>query len=155
MTWRLVPLLLVLACALTGCGGEERPPSSTTKESSVLFAEIAALEGVTSVDVEAYESAGLGGSRPAYRGTVEVDDTVDPLKVLDQVLAILWQGMPGASLRDVVVHQGEDGFYDAPYVGLGDALLAERYGPQPGTGTPPVDQPPLERFDPEADQSSS
>ena len=155
MTRRLLPLLLVVVCLLAGCGEEQRPSSSTPKESAVLFAEITALDGVTSVDVEEYESAGLGGSRPAYRGTVEVDDSADPLQVLDQVLAILWQGIPGASLRDVVVHQGTAGFYDAAYVGLGDALLEERYGPQPGTGTPPADQPPLTKYVPEAGQSSS
>jgi hypothetical protein len=151
---RLVPLLLVLTCVLAGCG-EGDSSSYTPKESTVLFAEIAAIDGVTSVDVGEFESAGLGGSRPAYRGTVRVDDSAEPLQVLDQVLAILRQGLPGASLRDVVVHQGATGFYDAAYVGLGDALLGERYGPQPGTGTPPEDQPPLKRYVPEAGQSDS
>lgn len=151
MTRRLLPLLLALTCVLGGCGdggNGDGDASYTPKKSSQLYAEIAAIDGVTSVDIGEYESAGLGGSRPAYRGQVRVTDAADPLQVLDQVLAILWQGLPGASLRDVVVHQGDTGFYDAPYAGLGDALLKERYGPQPGTGKPPADQPPLTKYVP-------
>lgn len=137
----LAIVLLLLSPACTTHDEAGYAPMKTDR----LLAQIAALPHVTSVDIGAYESAGIGGSQPAYRGQVQVDATADPLLVLDQVLAILWQGMAGAD-PDVVVHQG-DALYDASSVGLGPRRLEERYGAQPGTGVPPTDKPALQLRD--------
>lgn len=137
---RLLLLALATVLLLASCGDD---PGYEPKPSKALFSEIGALEGVTQVDVGAYESAGLGGSRPAYRGQVRIDDQHDPATILDQVLAILWQGMPDADLSNVKIRQG-DTFYDTSSVALGDARRKERYGPQPGPGVPPKDKPALE-----------
>jgi hypothetical protein len=145
MTKRLVPLLVALTCLLGGCGKDDA--DYTPKEAATLFAEIAAMPGVTEVHLEEYGPSGIGEHRSAYQGYVQVDDAADPLQVLDRVLAILWQGIPGADLSSVRVHQG-DALYDAAYVGLGDPLLTKRYGSQPGTGEPPADQPPLRKYVP-------
>lgn len=141
MARHLIPLALLLSWFAVGCGSDD--PGYMPKKDDVLFAEIASIKGVTEVNVHGNESAGVGGSRPAYNGQVVVDASADPLLVLDQVLAILWQGMPGADLSGVDVRQ-VDAFYGTEAVRLGDNRLKERYGPQPGTGVPPTDKPALE-----------
>lgn len=130
-----------LLTLMTACSQKEEP-AYDVMETNELIAQIEALPGVTRVDINGNDSAGVGGSQPAYHGQVRIQETADPLEVLDHVLAILWQGMEGAAL-DVAVRQG-DTFYDTRSVHLGANRLEERYGDQPGSGVPPTDEPPLE-----------
>jgi hypothetical protein len=144
MAKRLTPVVLLAACLLGGCGGAgggDDDPDYTPKSAEAMYAEIGDLDGVTRVDVTEYESAGVG-TGPRYNGQVRIDGTADPALVLDQVFAILWQGMPEPQMN-VRVRQG-DTFYGIDSVGLDTTSLSERYGEQPGTGVPPTDQPPLE-----------
>lgn len=132
-----IALAGLLLLALTACGEPAYDPLPEAR----LYSDIEALPGVTSQRIDSFDS---GSEGTGYDGTIRVDNQADPLAVLDQALAILWQGLPRASFHSFGV-LGEDGTEVRPSdVGLTSPDEFEaRYGPQPGTGEPPTDKPSL------------
>ncbi len=137
-----VVVVLMMVAALGACdgGGEDPPPPGYTPiPDKDLFAQVAALPGVTKSDISYSESVGTPND---YIGRVEVESAVDALAILDQVLAILRQGEPGAAITVVAV---QDGVQISPrelgLLSTTDEDLTERYGPQPGDGKPPASTP--------------
>lgn len=79
-----------------------------------------------------------------YSGYITLADEADPAAVIDATLAILWQGLPDAEYGLVQWIRDGEGYRETD-VGLTTREdLQGRYGPQPGTGVPPTDQPALE-----------
>ena len=124
-------LLLLAACATKS--GPARP-GYTPVPDSVLYHRIAAIHGVTSVHV-VYAADWVAGQR--YAGTVDVSDSKDALRILDEAFAILRMGHYDAGLYvDVVEPSGRH--LGRRSLGLhSDQDVAARYGPQPGSGVPP------------------
>lgn len=147
---RLAATVLVVAlvpgagAGLVGCASDDGSEDPQVQRSEAgytpvpdqeLFAEVAALPGVTSADVRWTDSF---GNSNVYAGTVRVTRSADPEAVLDRVHAILRQGRPGATLG-VTVRQPGAPDTTAAQLGLYTAAdVEERYGPQPGDGRPPV-----------------
>lgn len=132
-------LLMVLVMTLAGAcsGGSEREtgPDYEPVPDRELFAQVAQLPGVTRVDISFQDTFTSGRG---YVGTVEVDADAEPSAVLDQAMAVLRQGRWRASIT-LDVRQGTR---STTFVDLGMASgtepdLVERYGPQPGDGSPP------------------
>jgi len=134
---RRLLLLAAAAWLVSGCssGGSPARAAYVPVPDSVLYSRIAHLPGVTHADLGWTNKFGHPN---AYGGVIDVRRGVDPVHVLDEVLAILWTGRPGASLQGVIINpQGEDEVFTTT-VGLGSpSALAARYGPQPGNGVPP------------------
>lgn len=126
----------LLLLALTACGG----PGYDPLPESTLYAEIEAIPGVTKQKINSYDSMTQG---TGYGGQIYIDNQADHIAVLDQALAILWQGLPEAN-PDVSIIDEDGTRVDPSDVGLivPDDFEA-RYGPQPGTGEPPTDKPSL------------
>ena len=127
----------LLLLALTACGGPEYDPVPEEK----LSAEIKALPGVTNEKLDSYDSASQG---TGYQSDIYINDQADPVMVLDQATAILWQGLPEARINVSVIEK------DGREIRTSDVGLIvsddfeARYGPQPGSGEPPTDKPSLE-----------
>ena len=81
-----------------------------------------------------------------YTGSLQSDGAVNPYETLDAAVAILRQGRPGADIVitiDVPTSSGPALQLTSTTLldrGQQDPLTA-RYGPQPGDGLPPADQP--------------
>ena len=134
-------LLIGLPILLTSCGSSTAPGGRAYRPEPdrTLFAHIAMIPHVTRVDLG---YADRFGSSNAYSGTVYVDAQADPKRVLDRVLAILWQGHPDAGLEAVQVQPAKGAAVSVIDLGLDSpAALRARYGPQPGPGTPPATPP--------------
>lgn len=130
-------VVVALCVALASCGGTDEPkgPGYTPISDKVLFTQIAAIPGVTKVDIEYVDTF---ENSNGYIGTVDVRTGADAVGVLDQVLAILRQGRWRAGMQVVVLQGGRQ--ISTSALGLNaptDRRLTERYGPQPGNGTPP------------------
>jgi len=130
--------LVIVLLSLMGCSLANPPtPRATYRPISdeILRARIAALAGVTRVELR--WSNGFDNAN-SYGGVVEVGRDVEPIAVLDRVLAILRLGRPGADLGGVRVARPSALDVSATLVGLwSQADYTARYGPQPGTGVPP------------------
>lgn len=127
----------LLLLALTACGG----PGYDPLPEATLYADIEAIPGVTDQNIDSFDSTSEG---TGYSGPIFVDNEADPVAVLDQVLAILWQGLPEANPGGVRVIDEDGTRVDPSDVGLIVRTDIEaRYGPQPGTGEPPTDKPSL------------
>ena len=127
--------------ALAGCGGSDEPkgPGYTPIPDKELFAQIAAIPGVTKVEIEYVDTFENPND---YIGAVDVRTDADPVGALDQALAILRQGRWQASMQVVVLQGGRQ--TSTSSLGLNaptDRRLTERYGPQPGNGMPPESLP--------------
>jgi len=139
-------LVVMLLVALTACGPEEDSVDYTPVPDEDLFAQIADLGSVDEVDLAYVDRFGQSNS---YGGDVHVDGSRPAEEVLDEVLAILWQGRPDANLSSVSISvppgSGQSSLLPAQ-VGLDrQSALVARYGEQPGTGSPPPDAEPLRR----------
>jgi hypothetical protein len=140
---RLLPLLvlvLALVPALVACGSEPAPAHSSYKPvpDTTLYQQIGDLPGVTQVDIEWVDDATRGKS---YVGRVRVRDGVDRLRRLDQVLAILRQGRAGAGITVSVGTAHGVAKFPSDLGVITPEEIEERYGPQPGDGTPPDSTP--------------
>lgn len=133
----------VLAVAITvalmaGClpgGGTDDKPGYEPVPDDELFAEVAALDGVRSVDVRFVEGFGRTNN---YGGEIVVEDPDRALEVLDRAAAILWQGREGALADLLLLGPDNQLLHYTSDLGLrSPADYEERYGPQPGTGEPP------------------
>ena len=132
---------VALCVALTSCGGTHEPtgPGYTPLSDKVLFTQIAAIPGVTKVDIEYVDTF---ENSNGYIGTVDVRTDEDAVGALDQALAILRQGRWRAGMQVVVLQGGRQ--ISTSALGLNaptDRRLTERYGPQPGNGLPPESPP--------------
>jgi len=135
--------LILAVAALTGCQPEqeESVPDYTPRTVDELTAEIEQLPGVASVSLTFTEDVGTG---PKYRGEVRLaaDAGTDPLRTLDAVHAILRRGEPRATFGVGVIDPADHAAYHANELGLTNLRsIEERYGPQPGDGTPPSELP--------------
>lgn len=134
---RLVALVVLLAI-LGGCRGSDEPkgPDYTPIADADLFAQIADLPGVSDVDVRYRKEFSYGNG---YAGEITVDEGADAAATLDKAYAILRQGRFQVEIS-VVAMQGRKQIASSAFglVAGTTANLDERYGPQPGDGTPPA-----------------
>ncbi|GIG35348.1 hypothetical protein Cpa01nite_07290 [Cellulomonas pakistanensis] len=122
-------LASAVAIALVGCGTASSRNASVPDD--VLFAQVTALPGVRDADLKWELNF---GNTPAYMGTVVAEADADPLCVLDETLAVLYQGRRDTSLRAVEVVQGSTSVRAEDLVG--ETPLGERYGPRPARPQP-------------------
>ncbi|MET0434776.1 MAG: hypothetical protein ABW025_11460 [Cellulomonas sp.] len=115
-----------VATALAGCAvGQSGKPSAPVPD-DVLFDQVAELPGVRSSAIRWERNF---GNTPFYMGTITAEDAADPLCVLDEALAVLYQGRQDTSLRAVEVEQGGTTVRAEDLDG--ETPLGERYGPRP------------------------
>ena len=138
---------LVGLATLTGCAFPDGSDGSREGErvpvpDAVLFDAVSELPGVAESGVQ-YEDTLPNGSR--YSGHVEAEASADPLCVLDQVYALLWQGRDAtvsvSVVQDGVITTESDlGVSGNQFMGE----LEDRYGRRPKDGvfvepeTPPA-----------------
>lgn len=144
---RVAALLAVLLAALTlltACAPTLSRPSPTVTYTPVpdaeLYRRIAALPHVTKVDI-GYADDFPNGSR--YGGAMYTDGRENPYLILDQTIAILRQGVLRAHLSFALYYPCPDGSECVMNAGsfLSPDERDRRYGPQPGSGTPPASPP--------------
>ena len=140
---------LVLVTGLGGCsmlGGDDPAPSAasyTPVPDDRLFDEISALPHVRTATISFRDTPTDGR---LYSGRLETDGEENPYAVLDAATAVLRQGRPRAQILVTVAADPTRGVpreYTSTEIldrSQPDPLTA-RYGPQPGDGTPPVDDP--------------
>lgn len=146
MTGRLLAAALALiltVTTLTGCQQEQEEPvpDYTPRTIDELTVEIEELPGVEAASINFSEDFSTGRT---YRGEVRLAPGagVDPLRTLDTVHAILRRGEPRATFGVGVVDPADNVKYHATELGLTNLTsIEERYGPQPGDGTPPAELP--------------
>jgi hypothetical protein len=144
---RLVPPLVLaglLSVGAAGCSpsegtldGPEPTVSYTPVPDDELFADVAELPGVSQVDLE-FDDSSTGGY--GYVGDLRLEPGGDPVQALDRVIAILRQGRPEAAMT-IEVRQPDrtTTTVDLPMRSATEPYLTDRYGPQPGDGSPPPD----------------
>ena len=137
----LAVITLLGACTIPS----SRPsptPSYTPVPDTELYRRIAALPHVTNVNI-GYSDSFPNGSW--YRGGITTDGQENPYLTLDKTIAILHQGVLRVSISIYVDFPGPDGrtekVFDGALLGPASADLTLRYGPQPGSGTPPASPP--------------
>lgn len=134
------PLVLtVLALLLAATGGcsraQEDQPDYEPVPDRELFAQVAQLPGVVSTDIQHRDTFNDPND---YVGTVTAAAKVDPVRLLDQVIAVLRQGRWQASMTlEVRQPDRTTTIVDLDLRSAGEPDLTERYGPQPGDGSPP------------------
>lgn len=106
----------------------------------VLFAQVAELPGVEDSDLSWNRNFGYA---PQYVGTVTVAKDADAMCVLDQTMAILYQGRPDTGQDQVEIVQGDTTLTAANLVG--DDPLSERYGHVPREPRPSATVPTCEK----------
>lgn len=152
---RTLPLLIavgMLSACVLGSGGQVARPSVTASYQPLpdeqLYAAIGALPGVHKVQLTFSDTFENGR---AYRGSVFVTDpAMQPAAaqaLLDRVNAILWQGKPETTLAVEIRAEASpatkllatpDDLGLRPSTGSWNQAERDRYGPRPGTGTPPA-----------------
>lgn len=136
-----VVALGVAVCLLSGgCGADKvKKPDYTVVPDKQLYARIAKLPGVTKVNIEYVDSFDYG---QGYVGEVRANATEDPVALLDHTVAILRQGRWDVSMTLEILQPDRTTSTDALGLKSGSAPnLTERYGPQPGDGSPPTTPP--------------
>lgn len=138
MRTMMVALLgMVLAACGPSSGGDGTDDAGYTPvPDDELFSEVAATQGVVDLgNLDFYENWPDAG----YGGEVRLAPNADAQEVLDRIYAILRQGRPRVTISVSAIQDGRvvrfsrlDGAGTLPN-------LEERYGPQPGDGTPPGD----------------
>jgi hypothetical protein len=123
LTWATGIALAVAGCAPSAAGG--------SVPDAVLFDQVAGLDGVASADLSWDRRFGY---TPQYVGTVTAEQDADAMCVLDQTMAILYQGRPDTGLREVEVVQGDRRLTASALVGSDP--LSERYGHRPSEPQP-------------------
>lgn len=132
-------LMILALFLLAGCSLNNMPtPRATYSPVSdvSLYRRVANIPGVTGVELRWTN----GFDNPnGYGGTVYAGRDSDDVAILDQVLAILRQGRPGADLDAIEVwRMGSYPVFPSEFGLKGQADYTARYGPQPGTGVPPA-----------------
>lgn len=141
-------LLAVTALVLGAClggSGDEPVAGYTPVPDDTLFAQVRDLPHVESAELWGRDADATTGAQ--YTARLTTDGTVDPYVVIDATAAILRQGYERATLEVWVAKDPASGIPET--YRLLDLLdraaedpLTDRYGPQPGDGTPPADDPP-------------
>jgi hypothetical protein len=142
----VVCLLVLTGCLLGGNGAADPDPSPTYDPvpDDQLYAQVARVEGVRSVDLDYMDSFANPNS---YGGTIAVErDAKNVAHIVDQACAILWQGHPDASILFEVTLPDRSTVSSTAYHLADPQDLEKRYGPQPGTGEPPRGAPPLTKI---------
>lgn len=134
--------LPVVFAALSGCtGSTAEPVGYEPVPDTELFSEVQRMPGVLEADVS-YDNSFTNGSN--YLALLRVERGTDVAGVIDAATAILWQGRPDASILVEVTRRGSNLIANSTSVGLPSReSLVQRYGPQPGNGEVPADEPPL------------
>ncbi|MCD9199893.1 RNA-binding protein [Aeromicrobium wangtongii] len=137
---RLLLVVVAVTWLISGCGagasdGPERPDYTPVPDHK-LISQVAALPGVERADLS-YNDA---WPEHSYIATITLSSDADAQLVLDTIYAKLWQGRPGAGILVEAQQNGSvvrlDAFGGKPTTRI---ALEKRYGPQPGSGTPPTD----------------
>jgi hypothetical protein len=134
-TLAVVVALVALAGACSGGSEKATGPDYEPVPDRELFSRIGRLPGVISTEIQHRDTF---NDRHDYVGTVTADAKVDPVRLLDQVIAVLRQGRWQASMS-LHVRQPDrtTTIVDLGLRSAGEPDLTERYGPQPGDGRPP------------------
>ncbi|MCD9199891.1 hypothetical protein [Aeromicrobium wangtongii] len=126
-----------IVLALAGCrAGESDGPKKaeyTPVPDDTLFSQVAALPGVKRADVSFNDT----WPEHTYLGEVDISPDADAQQVLDTVYAVLRQGRFDAGINVVGYQANREVRLEALPRSGGPAELEKRYGPQPGSGTPP------------------
>lgn len=133
-----VVLGLLLVAGLGACAKEEEPvkPDYTPVADSELFRRIEAIPGVVDSEVGFRRSATYGTE---YFGPITVEEGADAPAILDRAYAILRQGRFDVGITVRAVQGGKQISSDSFGLTVGtEPNLRERYGPQPGDGSPPA-----------------
>ena len=134
-------------CAVGGGGGGAGTASASASYQPVpdeqLFAAVRALPDVTGARISHRDNATDGS---LYSGTLVTDGSTNPFATLDAAVAILRQGRQGAQITLAVAPDRARGiprqYTSTEFLDRSAAdPLTERYGPQPGPGTPPSEPP--------------
>lgn len=133
----LVCLVVVWSVAACGTPAPQRPDYKPVPDRS-LYARIGDLPGVTEVDIVYKDSP---GDPETYVGSFRVKAGTDPLRRLDQAMAILRQGRFQAAMSLSVYPPDRPAIYSDALAGYTRTDLDKRYGPQPGDGKPPESTP--------------
>lgn len=131
----LFVVFMIIAAGCTGRTDDDGPASYTPIPDQDLFSQIADLPGVINSDIAFNDTF----PEHVYVGRVEIEPDMDAQAMLDTIYATLRQGQPDADIN-ISGSQGDRGvrFDMLPGSGVGTAEnLAERYGSQPGDGSPP------------------
>lgn len=135
----LVAVGVVLACVTAGCGQRPAPePAYRPIDDQTLYARIAKLPGVTSVDIDFSTSP---NDPSTYVGEIKLRSGSDLARRLDQAIAILRQGRFRALISVSAYSPTQPAVYARSLAGSTRADFDKRYGPQPGDGTPPATTP--------------
>lgn len=137
-----ITVTLSLLLGISGCvGSTAEPVRYEPVPDEQLFAEVGRLPGVVEADVS-YDNSFTTGSN--YLALLRVKRGTDVAGVIDAATAILWQGRPDASILVEVTRRGSNLIVNSTSVGLSAReSFVRRYGPQPGDGEVPADEPPL------------
>ncbi len=128
-------LLLVGGCMSAGSEGGQTRPDYTPVPDDELFARVSGLPGVDRADLSFNDNF----SEFTYLGEVDISPEADAQTVLDTIYATLRQGRFDADMN-IIGYQSGRPVRLAALKNAGVASeLEERYGPQPGDGTPPGD----------------
>lgn len=126
---------------LAGCSTDPQPRADyrPAKTDAQIYREIAQLPHVTDVDIRWVDDANTGNT---YTGIVRVTQTRYVVDTLDHVNALLRQGRFSSYLTVGVRSEQNPLRVANDAVGLSaPAAVEHRYGPQPGTGEPPTNEP--------------
>lgn len=128
-------LILISSCSSGGSDDGPLKADYTPIPDEELYSAIADMPGVERSDVS------LNDTFPdyAYVGEVDISTDADAQQVLDTIYATLRQGRFRAAINITGYQSGRDVRLTALERSGSPAELEERYGPQPGDGTPPAD----------------
>ncbi|EFQ82180.1 hypothetical protein HMPREF0063_12704 [Aeromicrobium marinum DSM 15272] len=133
MHWTFMIVAALLAAGGCTPGRDDPTPAYTPIPDEQLYAQILAVPGIQSVDIAYVDTL-----ENLYAGKVAIAPDADAQEVLDRAHAILRQGRADADINLVGVQDGRQVRFEDLDVGT-RAELEQRYGPQPGDGTPPGD----------------
>lgn len=132
--WLIGLMLLTAACSSSGSDPEPTSSDYTPVPDADLFARIADIPGVEKVDIR------YVGTFPEskYGGEITIATGTDAQDVLDAAYAILRQGRRDVGISVFGIQDRTSITFDRLGGRSGiPSELKKRYGPQPGTGTPP------------------
>lgn len=131
---RLGPALLLALVACSLSSPETPRATYTPTPDTALYVRIAKIPGVINVDIGWVNRF---GDTNTYVGRIRVRRGIGQVSILDQSLAILRQGRPGAFLVIQVFRRGSPAITPQDFGLRSIADYESRYGPQPGSGLPP------------------
>jgi hypothetical protein len=129
-------LLLVTACSSGSSDGGGKKADYTPIPDDELYAAIGEIPGVQAVDIRYNDTF----PEKKYGGEITIESGVDAQDVLDAAYAVLRQGRFDVGISVFGLQDKTSISFDRLGGRSGiPSRLEERYGPQPGDGTPPDD----------------